>query len=161
MVDTKANIEMAQRLHKDVNHNNVASWMEDPTSQFHMGAGFLLEIIKIIDQWNILVAHGIAGKKNTPDVFGLHINLLQALADLLSAKLDVPEEIIQKIDDFEDKIDECFTQRYTEQLINNTEARKLRKEIRKVYRDLLSRMKEAGILTKVQSDPRLAMADTG
>jgi hypothetical protein len=115
-----------------------------------------------IDNWRLIKTYGINGRKDVPDYYTQLITILEIMLDFAAPKIPESEEpaIVQRIEDYLKKAHNLFIAGQGGKIMYNAiAARELYLNISQLFRYLLRRIDETGMLTKRHSDPRIAISD--
>jgi len=128
---------------------------------FNINSGYLLSILRLLDEFTILKVNGITGHgKHNTDYYYQMYEILEMIVDTIYPKMtketgEFFDEALQKISE---SIDDAFEETSRGIFVNRTKARKVRKEIGRIYRELLMHMEKRGLLTYKREDPKHAMS---
>lgn len=161
MNDRTANKYWVAKQHqaKAKDETNITSFNLD---EFNLNAFYLSEIGFLMSEWRLLNLYGIQGTTVNQEYYDRCIKILDSLLDLLSPK--IPEEEEERynklIRQYEKDTKKMFKICPNETLmINRTLYDKMNFDIRAMYRKLLRKLQEKGMLTKVNQDPSLALTE--
>lgn len=140
---------------------DVGSTFSGISEEFNLNAHYLKEIGFVIEEWRLLHLYGIQNSTNTPDYYDRAVRILDALLDLLSPK--IKSEEINKynkwIRNFEFKASGMFQNQEKGLFLDKSKAPKVKYIMRLIYRYLLLRIEQKGMLTKLADDPTKAIME--
>jgi len=130
--------------------------------EWNLNTFYLSEIGYLMSEWRLLNLYGYDNVTVNPEYFDRAIKILDALVDLLAAKISEGEEqeYNQLIRNYDKRSRQIFkTCEDGRTLMDKQLFAELNFKIRKMYRSLLRLLDINGMLTKKQPDPNLAMTD--
>lgn len=155
-------------VHKDKLKESFRSEIRTPMDQitgekdvFNINTGYLLSILRLIDEYTILKVNGIQGQKNNIDYYMQMWEILEMILDLVSPKMD--EKQIKLIDDelteCRKNIAEVFQGTQKGIWMDPMKALELRGRFGKMFRNMLVIMERRGMLTYIKDNPLDAMSN--
>jgi hypothetical protein len=112
----------------------------------NMNNGYLLIILRLMDEFTLLKVNGIGEQrnKNSPEYYYQLWEILDMIVNFITCKmrLDVKDDIKNRMNDLFDKVNTCFKQSEHGLYMNPIEARKLRKDLGQIFEDLLDNIKK-------------------
>jgi len=140
----------------DVSELNPIQQLEN----LNINTGYLLTILRLIDQFSITKINGIGGVgKDNPDYYYQLYELLEMLLDMLYCKMK-PEDkqsFQKRLDRVYKNIEMIFKETENGVFINKVNSMRLRRDIVMLFRDLLDNMEKRGMLTYKTDDPKFSM----
>ena len=128
----------------------------------NLNAGYLVCILKLMDDFTYVKVNGLQGNKDSQEFFIYVWELLDSMRILLAPKIIPrrPEEykmIMKAMDMVYEQMGTIFVQTHDGLYVNKWEAMNLRRKIGNIYQQLLIEMEYLGMLTFMRSNPNLAM----
>lgn len=163
-MDTYVNKKLSQASQQQRNDtlSGVSKMYSNPVDEYNLNSAFLLMIAQNIDNWRLIKTYGINGNKSCPDYYLQLITIIECMLDFLSAKIK-PEEEVEYVRQIELLLNESMTMFKTNPLgqlmYDQQGARLLQNKLSMLFRNLMRRLDDTGMLTKKSLDPRLAMSD--
>lgn len=151
--------------------NNLADDLDTVFSvgenDFHMNAFYLRSLAIMMEDWRALFTYGQNDDFQRREFFERAIYILRNMSDLTSPKMDRPtrNKISKWIDHAEKVIDSMYLVRNdglnNREFVDKPERRKAEKMVRFIYRTILIRMEELGMLTQKTQFPHKAILEIG
>jgi hypothetical protein len=146
---------------RDMVKTGVNNMLSNPADEFNINNAYLMMIAQNMENWRLLKTYGINGKKNCPDYFSQLIVILEIMVDYASVKVPIPEvEKYQKeINSLSVEADSIF---YTVDGITYMYTKKsfdMQSRLNKLFRELVFKIDEKGLLTKKSMDAGEAITE--
>lgn len=162
--NTQFNRAQKDRLSQDL-QSDIQSSSDVTSETFNINTGYLLTILRLIDEYNIIKINGIQGVgKNNPDYFYQLTELLESIMILLSPKMVPPKMTEEERNNMEteflniiETIETVFQHTPNGMFIDGKKAFETRMRLNNIMRTILGFMEKAGMLTFKSDDPHLAM----
>jgi hypothetical protein len=155
-----------KRAQKDELKDRVQSDMQMATevdkAVFNINTGYLLSILRLMDEFTIVKVNGIRGEgKLNSEYYYQMWELLEMIADMISPKITKEDraEIDKRLDDVLNRIDNIFEVTQRGVFVKKREALTLRSDIGKLFRYILQSVERIGMLTYKAEDPSKAMGN--
>jgi hypothetical protein len=131
--------------------------------EFDMGILYFRSIAFTIDEWRLLTIYGSAnGEKKSVEYFQRRNDILIAMMDLLAPKLTEDQE--ERYNKFLwyliDMSRRLYTKnKYGDTMIDKVLCDNLDRGYSKIWRKFMRILQARGMLTKMKTDPRLAISE--
>lgn len=132
---------------------------EETLEVLNLNTGYLLTILRLIDQFSTLKVNGINFSKMTPDYYYQMYETLEMILDLMYCKMkkEEQENLQYRLDIIFNTVESMFVETDDDMMMDKNKAIRLRRDIGLLFRDLLTTMEKRGILTYKADNPKMAM----